>query len=421
MKIGVSGASGQLGRAVVAELVRRGAGHRVAGISRTPQGVQSPAEGRYGDFDEPQTLVSAFEGVDRLLLIPSADLAPGVRGRQLKGAIDAAVEAGVKHLFLVSATGTRAAAAPALGESYWTAEQHLVRRAPVWTILRMNYYAEAMAQEIRMSLGMGVLTGLGDERVAYVSREDLAAAAAGALLGAGHAGAIYNATGPAAVSGAERGAIASEVLGRPLDYAVITEGQLRAGLSQAGAGGGRRGHGRDQDQLRPGRLRHPHGRCRAAVGACAEVAARRPRRDVVMEGRRTMARKSAYWAYWISTAVLCLLYLASTAMYLTTGEKVRQALVSLGYPAYLREVLIVVKVLGVSAILSRRSVALSDLAYAGMFFHLLLALLAHVSAGDGGFAPAVVGLLALLVSFFTQNAARTKKSPHASTGSFQSE
>lgn len=234
MKIGISGASGQLGQAVLAELVQRGAGHQVVGISRSPGKVQRPAEGRQGDFDAPDTLTAAFSGLDRLLLIPSVDLRPGVRGRQLQNAIDAAVSAGVKHLFLMSAAGTRQAEAPALGEAYWTAEQYLIRTAPAWTILRMNYYAEAMVQEIQMSAGTGVLTGLGEERVAYVSRNDLAAAAAGALLGEGHAGAIYNGTGPAAVTGAERARMVSEILGKPLSYAVITQEQLRGGLAQAG-------------------------------------------------------------------------------------------------------------------------------------------------------------------------------------------
>lgn len=233
MKIGISGASGQLGQAVVAELVQRGTGHGVVGISRTPERVQGPAEGRYGDFDAPKTLVRAYEGVDRLLVIPSAELRPGVRGRQLKQAIDAANEAGVKHIFLVSAAGTRQAAPPELRETYWTAEQHLIKTAPVWTVLRMNYYAEAMAQEIQMSLGMGVLTGLGEERVAYVSRDDLAAAAAGALVGEGHVGAIYNLSGPAAVTGSERAAITAELTGKPVNFDVITEAQLRAGLAQA--------------------------------------------------------------------------------------------------------------------------------------------------------------------------------------------
>ena len=116
------------------------------------------------------------------------------------------------------------------------------------------------------------------------------------------------------------------------------------------------------------------------------------------------------YAYWIATTVLCLLYLASAAMYLTMGDQVRQALVALGYPAYLRDVLVVVKLLGVAAIVTRLSVRLSDLAYAGMFYHLLLAFLAHVHAGDGGFVPAAVGFAALVVSFLTQNAARAKPS-----------
>lgn len=123
-----------------------------------------------------------------------------------------------------------------------------------------------------------------------------------------------------------------------------------------------------------------------------------------------MTRK---YAYWISTALLCLLYIASATMYLTMGDQVRQSLATLGYPAYLREVLMAAKILGVAAILSRASVRLSDLAYAGMFFHLLLAFSAHINAHDGGFIPAILGLMALVASFVTQNAARANMSPYA--------
>jgi hypothetical protein len=118
------------------------------------------------------------------------------------------------------------------------------------------------------------------------------------------------------------------------------------------------------------------------------------------------------YAYWVSTGLLCLLYLASAVMYLTMGDRVHQLLGALSYPAYLRELLIPVKILGVVAILSRVSVRLSDLAYAGMFYHLLLAFSAHIHAGDGGFIPATLGFIALVVSFATQNAAREKKSPY---------
>jgi uncharacterized membrane protein YhaH (DUF805 family) len=119
--------------------------------------------------------------------------------------------------------------------------------------------------------------------------------------------------------------------------------------------------------------------------------------------------------YWIATGLLALMYLGGAAFYITQGEMVRGMLGGLGYPAYLVTVLIVVKILGAAAVLVRRPVWLSDLAYAGMFFHLLLAVSAHVNAGDGGFVPALVGLVALLVSFFTQNAVRKGVSPYAGT------
>lgn len=120
------------------------------------------------------------------------------------------------------------------------------------------------------------------------------------------------------------------------------------------------------------------------------------------------------YAYWISTTLLCLLYLASATYYATQGDTVRQAFGALGYPSYLVAILMVVKVLAVIAILSRFKVGLSDLAYAGMFFHLLLALSAHVHAGDYvGAPPAAIGFVVMIVSFITQNAARAKQSPNA--------
>lgn len=233
MKIGVSGTSGNLGRAIVAELVARGGGHDVVAISRSPGGVGGGIAARAGDYDDPASLMEAYAGLDRLLLIPGNDLRPGVRGAQLRTAIDAAVAAGVDHIVLVSAVGARKLADADVAAAYWIAEQHLMRKAPRWTVVRMSYFAESMADEIRMSQGQGVLAGLGDERVAYVSREDVAAAAAGALLGDDHAGAIYSATGPAAVSGEERAAIVSEVLGTRIGFVAVTQEQLRAGLAAA--------------------------------------------------------------------------------------------------------------------------------------------------------------------------------------------
>jgi NAD(P)H dehydrogenase (quinone) len=232
MKIGVSGASGHLGRAVVSELLQRPKGHEVVAITRTPETVAGPAQGRFGDYNRLESLATAYAGLDRLLIIPTVD--PGRRGPQNVAAIDAAVRASVKHIVFMSAAGTRQEEEPALGASFWRGEQRLIATAPAWTILRMNFYAEALVQQAQASLEQGVLAGLAENRVAFVARGDVAAAAAGVLIGDGHAGAIYNATGPERLSGAQRAALIAEITGRPLAFLAITEEQLRAGLTQAG-------------------------------------------------------------------------------------------------------------------------------------------------------------------------------------------
>ena len=119
------------------------------------------------------------------------------------------------------------------------------------------------------------------------------------------------------------------------------------------------------------------------------------------------------YVYWISTGLLCLLYLAGAALYTFNHDMVAQMFPQLGYPVYLTYLLPVVKVLGPLAILTRYSVALSDLAYAGMFYHLLLALSAHLTSGVPGWQPSVAMFALLLISFFTQNAARKVQSPYA--------
>jgi len=234
MKIGVSGASGHLGRAIVSELLQRANGHQVVAITRTPETVSRPAQGRFGDYNRPESLAEAYAGLDRLLIVTTVDPEPGKRGAQNVAAIDAAVKVGVKHIVFMSAVGTRQEEEPARGASYWRGEQHLIAMAPAWTILRMNFYAEAFVQLAQASLGQGVLTGLAENRAAFVARDDVAAAAAGILIGNGHAGAIYNATGPERLSGAERAGLIAEITGRPLAFRIITEEQLRAGLTKAG-------------------------------------------------------------------------------------------------------------------------------------------------------------------------------------------
>lgn len=118
--------------------------------------------------------------------------------------------------------------------------------------------------------------------------------------------------------------------------------------------------------------------------------------------------------YWPATVLLVLLYLVSVATYVAKWNWVRGTIVGFGYPAYLVPVLVAAKLLAVAAVTARASVALSDLAYAGMLFHLLLSAGAHLGIRKAaGAAPAILGLALLFTSFATQNSARNPPSPYA--------
>jgi hypothetical protein len=121
--------------------------------------------------------------------------------------------------------------------------------------------------------------------------------------------------------------------------------------------------------------------------------------------------------YWVTTSLLCMMYIAGAAMYLMQRPMVEEGFRHFGYPAYLISVLIVAKIAAPAAILTRVSVRLSDLAYAGIFYHLILAISAHLNAGDGGFVPALVALVLMITSFLTQNATRKSASPNVTFNS----
>lgn len=233
MKIGVSGASGQFGRATIESLKQRVPAGDIVAISRTPDQVAG-VEARFGDYDDPASLATAYAGIDRLLLIPTTDLTPGARARQTVGAVKAAAKAGVGHIVFVSSVGASDAAEPDVRASYFQTEQALMRSGAKWSVLRTAYYIESFIQEAQQMLPLGMLTGLGDTAINFVSRDDLAAASAGLLTTDGHEGAIYQGTGARTYTGAERAAAVSAAAGTPVNFVVLTEEQLAGGLAQAG-------------------------------------------------------------------------------------------------------------------------------------------------------------------------------------------
>ena len=104
--------------------------------------------------------------------------------------------------------------------------------------------------------------------------------------------------------------------------------------------------------------------------------------------------------YWVTTVILCGIMLYSASMYFTNTEMVKGFFENFNFPTYLVIPLAILKVLGVAMILWRQSKWLTEWAYAGLFFNLILATLAHKYAGDGIIGFSLFALIALFPSYF---------------------
>jgi NAD(P)H dehydrogenase (quinone) len=213
----VSGASGQLGGLVVENLLARGVEpERLILVSRTPDALEQyaaiGADTRFGDFTQPESLAAAYEGGDRLLLI-SIDTGVGAERAGLhKNAIDAAVEAGVRHVVYTSFVDLDNNDSP-LAADHRRTEQFIRDSGLAWTMLRNSLYMNGIVGRAARMVAEGDVTRSDVGGVAYVTREDCAAAAAAVLATDGHEGRAYDITGPEVVFPQDIARVTSEITG----------------------------------------------------------------------------------------------------------------------------------------------------------------------------------------------------------------
>ena len=223
MTVAVTGGAGYLGGLVARTLLETLSPDEVILITRRPDAVaadlrEAGVQIRQADFDDPSTLEGAFDGADRAMVMTVTFETTGRRVAQHRAAIEAACDAGVKHIVLPSMpkvdeghpTGAYALEYPA-------SEQVLKESGADWTVLQNGPYAENLIGRAAIAAATGELTSnAGDGRTAPVSHLDCAAVAAGVLLGDGHAGKTYVVTGGELFSQAELAALFSEVSGKPI-------------------------------------------------------------------------------------------------------------------------------------------------------------------------------------------------------------
>jgi NAD(P)H dehydrogenase (quinone) len=238
MNVIVTGASGQLGRLVAAQLLERLSPADLVLVTRRPAALANLAargvEVRRGDFDEPASLAEAFAGGERLMVISTTAI--GRRVEQHRAAIEAAVAAGIRHVAYTSLTNPVAdhPVQPVVDEHRET-EAMLRASGMDWTILRNAGYSELQVPLGSVAVTHGKLyTNAGDGRIAPVSRGDCAAVAATVLTTDGHQGKTYEVTGPEALSQADIADVLMEVSGRSIKLVPIGDRKLLWSLARFG-------------------------------------------------------------------------------------------------------------------------------------------------------------------------------------------
>ena len=106
--------------------------------------------------------------------------------------------------------------------------------------------------------------------------------------------------------------------------------------------------------------------------------------------------------YYSALGLFTALMLFSIFNYFTNYEAMSGAFTSLGFPVFLIYPLAIAKLLGLVAIWTKYSLVLKEWAYAGFVFNTLLAATAHISAGDGQAAGAIVALVLILTAYFLE-------------------
>ncbi|MCW2318405.1 NAD(P)H dehydrogenase (quinone) [Rhodoblastus acidophilus] len=233
MSIAITGATGQLGRLVVAALKAKAPATKIIALVRSPEkAADLGVEARAFDYSIPESQAAALAGVTTLLLISSSEI--GQRVAQHRNVIAAAKAAGVRLLVYTSLL--HADHSPlSLAEEHRATEADLTASGIPFVILRNGWYAENYTMAVPAALAHGALVGsAGDGRLSLATRADYAEAAVAILTGAGQPGQIYELAGDAAVTLSDLAAEIGRQSGRDIPYTNLPQDAYAAVLKQAG-------------------------------------------------------------------------------------------------------------------------------------------------------------------------------------------
>ncbi len=233
MKTGITGATGQLGRLVVENLKRKVAAENIVALVRTPEKASDLGiEARTFDYEKPESLAEALQGIDHLLLISGNEV--GKRRQQHENVINAAQQAGVKWIIYTSLLHADRSTL-SLAEEHKATEDALKASGIAYTILRNGWYTENYTGSVPGAVKAGVLLGsAGEGKISSATREDFAEAAAVVLTSENQEGKVYELAGDNYFTLTDLAAEISRQTGKEIPYKNLPETEYTEMLKSFG-------------------------------------------------------------------------------------------------------------------------------------------------------------------------------------------
>ena len=231
----ITGATGKVGQELVEQLAAQNVEFRA--LAHSPASAQKlraqGIETVEGDIAKPDTFAAALQDVDHLFLLTSG----GPNQVEVEnGVVDAAKQAGVRHIVKLSVFGADPQSPVLLTRPHALVEQHIRNSGLDYTILRPNSFMQNFAVNDAPTIKAqgAIYSSVNEGRISHVDTRDIAAVAVAALTQSGHTGQTYELNGGEALTYAEVAQKLSVHLGKPINYVAVTDEQARAGMIGAG-------------------------------------------------------------------------------------------------------------------------------------------------------------------------------------------